>query len=597
MAGSVRMLFTSVLLALLYVDQGNAAPSPSDARNVGSRHIKHVGRGLAVEIFFPKSEYKVLGEGIPLPPSFARLDGIEDKTTLAVTSELAIESSKVSFTSGYTGEIGEYGYANQVHNDIPILNAVANVGLKDNRIVAFGHSFVDTSKAADSTPTIEVNEVVPKIEEVLDGKRNDIPATLEYLALSDGTVALVHTFQVQNDAAGTWYAAHVDADSGELLSVTDYVAHATYKVLPVNKAVITEGLEIVVDPQDPTSSPIGWHSGSELSGNNGRAFKEGAESGPSSDTLVFNYTYDPSVGPTEGENTNAALTNAFYVLNSVHDVLYQYGFTEAAFNFQSDNFGKGGRGGDAIFLSVQDGLTTNNALFTMVPDGQPPICRMFLWDKTTPNRDGSMENDIIIHELTHGLTSRMTGGGTARCLLTGEAAALGEGWSDAVADWFSHTDSAEVKNFSPGAWATPPGIRRYPYSTSQDTNPLKYSDLGQGGEEHDAGELTDPNVGQRANLLHNVYAALVDADGWSSTARTDPSGTKGNVVWLHLLVDALALQPCGPTFPDARAAWIQADQNRYGGSHKCTLWKAFASRGLGVGAQNGTDSFEVPEDC
>ncbi|KAJ8087536.1 hypothetical protein PM082_006367 [Marasmius tenuissimus] len=101
----------------------------------------------------------------------------------------------------------------------------------------------------------------------------------------------------------------------------------------------------------------------------------------------------------------------------------------------------------------------------------------------------------------------------------------------------------------------------------------------------------------RANFLHNVYAALVDADGWSSTARTDPSGTKGNVVWLHLLVDALALQPCGPTFPDARAAWIQADQNRYGGSHKCTLWKAFASRGLGVGAQNGTDSFEVPEDC
>lgn len=48
-------------------------------------------------------------------------------------------------------------------------------------------------------------------------------------------------------------------------------------------------------------------------------------------------------------------------------------------------------------------------------------------------------------------------------------------------------------------------------------------------------------------MLHNVYAALVSAHGWSATARTNPSGTEGNIVFLHLFIDALAIQPCNPT--------------------------------------------------
>lgn len=66
-------------------------------------------------------------------------------------------------------------------------------------------------------------------------------------------------------------------------------------------------------------------------------------------------------------------------------------------------------------------------------------------------RDGALENDIVVHENTHGMTNRMTGGGTADCLQTVEAAGLGEGmgylflctwalivpigWSDAVAEY------------------------------------------------------------------------------------------------------------------------------------------------------------------
>lgn len=48
---------------------------------------------------------------------------------------------------------------------------------------------------------------------------------------------------------------------------------------------------------------------------------------------------------------------------------------------------------------------------------------------------------------------------------------------------------------------------------------------------------------------------------------------------------------------NARDAWIQADAIRYAGANFCILWKAFASRGLGVGAASFTDSSAVPVVC
>ncbi len=50
-----------------------------------------------------------------------------------------------------------------------------------------------------------------------------------------------------------------------------------------------------------------------------------------------------------------------------------------------------------------------------------------------------------------------------------------------------------------------------------------------------------------ANTLHNVYTALVDAFGWTRSATVDPDAPEGNVVFFHLLFDALLLRPCNPT--------------------------------------------------
>lgn len=56
------------------------------------------------------------------------------------------------------------------------------------------------------------------------------PATLEYLARPDGSVALVHVVQIQNEETGTWYEAFVDAHSRTILSVTDFVSDASVSV-------------------------------------------------------------------------------------------------------------------------------------------------------------------------------------------------------------------------------------------------------------------------------------------------------------------------------------------------------------------------------
>lgn len=70
-------------------------------------------------------------------------------------------------------------------------------------------------------------DAIAKAEELIDGQHNDHPTTLEFLALPDGSAALTHVVQIQNDSTGAWVEAFIDAHSGELRSVTDFVAKAS----------------------------------------------------------------------------------------------------------------------------------------------------------------------------------------------------------------------------------------------------------------------------------------------------------------------------------------------------------------------------------
>jgi hypothetical protein len=123
----------------------------------------------------------------------------------------------------------------------------------------------------------------------------------------------------------------------------------------------------------------------------------------------FIYEEDPSADPIDSGNKNLAIVNAFYISNALHDITYKYGFTEQAYNFQHTQIAAGGQGNDRVKISVQDRTGTNNANFAAPPDGQPGQMRMYTWDLTSPRRDGALENDIIVHEYTHGISNRLTG--------------------------------------------------------------------------------------------------------------------------------------------------------------------------------------------
>ncbi|KAF8068664.1 metallo proteinase 10 [Lyophyllum atratum] len=594
-------LFPSFILLAIYTSLVQASPWPRHARH-STHRVSHFDRALQVKAFHPESTFKTFGKGIEQPIPEGLKDSsippaLEESAIAFMQSQLGVDASHVSYRSGFTEGMSKFAYVEQSHEGVSFANAVANIAWQDNKVVAFGSSFVNSSKIADSKPTLAIETLIPKVEEALDGKVNGQPPSVEFLVTEDGSVALTFVVQIQNEMTGTWFEAYVCAHTGQILSVTDFVAHASYTVLPIRKETLPEGQGTLVNPQDLLASPFGWHSDgstktTNTAGNNVAAAVGKRVSAESTAGLNFNVKYDDTKDPTDASNMRAATNNAFYIINTVHDFTYRYGFTEKAFNFQNKNFGKGGKGGDRVSISVQDASGLNNANFATPPDGQPGTCRMYIFNLTNPRRDGSLETDIVVHEMTHGVTNRMTGGGTGRCLQTTEARGMGEGWSDAMADWVN-LKSDIVKDFVLGQYVknNTGGVRTAPYSTDAKVNPLRYSSVAKLNEVHAIGEVW-------ANMLHNVLAALVAERGFSNTALTNPDTNEGNVVFMHLFLDALLLQPCNPTFVSARDAWIQADKNRFNGANKCALFKAFASRGLGLNAGPGfVDNTDVPEGC
>ncbi|KAF9265690.1 metallo proteinase 10 [Marasmius fiardii PR-910] len=601
-----NLFFVSVLVAVLCASVSDAAPWP-----VASKHATHrkrlIGRrGIELETFHPSSQFQVKGKLMANAQNFAKPDGLKSNVMTWLSNNLQVNTSALEWTSGWSANGNSFGYVKQIHEGIPFANAVANVAFKGDNAVSFGNSFVDTTKAkvAPSTPKVKVEDAVATAEATLAGTHNGIEPALQYLAQADGSVALVHAIQIQNEEDESFVEAYVDAHSGKVVSVNDFVADATFRVLPIDKKLIADGLQLLRDPEGLDASPNGWNNDgqqdtTDTSGNNVLVFKQArgrqAQSTLGTNTggsLTFDFTYDPTKAPNDPENLDAARTNAFFLANEFHDILYRYGFTENQFNFQIDNFGKGGRGNDPVLMSVQDASGFNNANFATPPDGQSGQCRMFIWNLLNPNQDGAMENSIPIHELAHGLTNRMTGGGTGRCLQSLQAGGMGEGWSDAVANWMTQT-SANTQDFVLGQGVTGAagGIRSNPYSVSAQVNPLKYSDIGRLREVHQIGEVW-------ANTLHTVYADLVDELGFTADAKTNADAPEGNAVFMKLMVTALTLQPCNPTVLDARDAFIQADQNLNNGANECTLRASFAKKGLGL---NATPDFQdddtVPANC
>ncbi|MFZ4635479.1 MAG: M36 family metallopeptidase, partial [Saprospiraceae bacterium] len=153
-------------------------------------------------------------------------------------------------------------------------------------------------------------------------------------------------------------------------------ASGSYRVFALPVESPAHGTQtLVTDPHDLTASPFGWHDtdaapGAEYTiprGNNVFAYedKDNNDTPPNTPgpdggaALVFDYPYEADQEPIV--NQEAAIVNLFYMNNMMHDITYRFGFDEKAGNFQENNYGRGGLGGDYVEAEAQDGGGVDNA--------------------------------------------------------------------------------------------------------------------------------------------------------------------------------------------------------------------------------------------
>ncbi|HEV7892864.1 MAG TPA: M36 family metallopeptidase [Pyrinomonadaceae bacterium] len=383
-----------------------------------------------------------------------------------------------------------------------------------------------------------------------------------------------------------WYDITLDANTGELLTrynLYTFEAQGTVYTEDPDAA----GRVLVSFVGDTTiNTAAGWMGTSTVTtGNNVEAYLDtNADNAPdanngtnlsnghaTSPTQDFTFPFSTAVDPRTQQA--AVVTNLFYYNNIMHDFSYGLGFTETSGNFQTNNFGRGGTGNDSVRAEAQDGSGTNNANFATPPDGQRPRMQQYLFTAPNPDRDSSVDSDVVFHEYGHGISNRLIGnGGTG---LSGtQSGAMGEGWSDY---WACTINNDGVM----GEYVTQDttrGIRRAAYTVPSAAVHDSYADVGAGGFE-----------------VHN------DGEVWAA-ALFDLRASLGKTITDRIVLNGMKFTPTRPSFLNARDGIIQADQNLNGGANRCAIWAVFARHGMGVSAVGNdgtthTAATNVPADC
>ena len=371
----------------------------------------------------------------------------------------------------------------------------------------------------------------------------------------------------------------------------------------------------------------------------------GRAAGGANRTFVFDYapgnpntnSGDAPVPATQTYPISAyqsgAVTQLFYICNWFHDETYRLGFTEAAGNFQADNFGRGGVGNDRVSAEAQDSSGVNNANFSPPADGSRGRMQMYLWSGPNPDFDGDLDADIVVHEFAHGLSNRLHGNSNG--LNTNMARAMGEGWSDFYALSMLSQPNDPIDGVYPmGGYATYLGsggtftgnnyygIRRFPKAVMSSVgangkphNPLTFRQINppcnaEIGTSSAIGSISAFARGSfGSSTCDQVHAA---GEVWSSALWEVRAKFIGRLGWetgnrriLQLVTDAMKISALNPTFLQARDALIAAAQASGTTADVDDVWSGFAIRGMGFsatitanggGANNASvgESFDTP---
>ncbi len=219
-------------------------------------------------------------------------------------------------------------------------------------------------------------------------------------------------------------------------------------------------------------------------------------------------------------------------------------------------------------------------------------------ENVTPDIDGDLDNEIVAHEYGHGVSNRLTGGPVNTSCL-GNAEQMGEGWSDylgLIMTMQAGDTGEDVRGLAAYASGNPNGIREAPYSIDFAVNDYTYADTNNNvSQPHGIGFVW-------ATALWDMTWMLIDQYGFDSDLYT---GTGGNNIAMQLVMDGMKLQPCSPGFIDGRDAIIEADELANGGVNRCLIWEAFAGRGIGFSADQGSafsradqvEAYDLPSFC
>jgi len=528
-----------------------------------------------------------------------------------------------------------------LQGDPDYLAAISDPGISAANAISLAAADLGGSvDSGDLTPLAEAQGVERTQAFRGPGVRGEAHAKLVWLPLSQDSLRLCWRVEVSSKNRPELYSLVVDAKTGQVLvrkCLTNYATPASYLVYTSDSpSPFSPGWPSPNSAQPPVvprtlvaltafstnASPAGWinDGDNETMGNNVDAHTDIDDNDspdlprPSgSPNRVFSPALDLATPPSS--YSDAAVVNLFYWNNLVHDKLYDLGFTEAAGNFQNDNFGRGGESGDAVQADAQDGSGTDNANFSTPPDGQPGRMQMYVFTGPNPDRDGDLDVEIVIHEYVHGLSNRLVGGGVGISSL--QPGGMGEGWSDFYGLCLLSQPEDDVDgNYAVGGYATYQffglnenyyyGIRRYPYSTDLSRNPLTLKDIDPTKADPHVGVPTSPIAGGGpADEVHNmgeVWCVTL----WEARANLiEKLGfDEGNRTILQLVTDGMKLAPANPTFLQARNAILLADEVYSGGDNRGELWVAFAKRGMGVNAVvpaantavGVIEDFSIPDD-
>lgn len=416
--------------------------------------------------------------------------------------------------------------------------------------------------------------------------------TVTRVAAPIAGVAMQEAFLVETWTGETNQLHHsLISASGRILLKELRTANENYSVYTIHPNAGPQTLmpgPLTGDPYSPqgwignTGRTAGIQYQFRMSGNNVDAYLDrnnnnspdaagATRSGPDFGTLVLT-----DQDPTILQNQEAAIAHLFFFNNVIHDKLYRHGFIESAGNFQEKNFGKGGAENDSVMAEAQDGGGTSNANFSTPSDGSRPRMQMYLWDRSSPWRDGDLDSDIVYHEYGHGLTWRMIGS-MSGCM----SGAVGEGVSDTLSILMNNNDVVGEYSYNSAI-----GIRRSPYTNY----PRTYGDFTNEAV-HAGGEL---------------FAAIM----WRAKEKFTAENLSLDDLW-QALVYGMNYIPAGPKYEHMRDGIVQAAG---GTSTKagCLIYKSFAEFGVGQGAVgsctvsgfiftrttwNNTESFLVPSEC